>query len=129
MNWISHLILKAKKMAKSKRNLQFFTLVLLCICSIMAYSTYEEYKQFNFGVFVVLGLAIALLHALHKIHWLYVSWMVIAQIFGELVSITILSIIFYLILTPIGRLKSLLSINSDNKWRSKNKFGNFEEMY
>jgi hypothetical protein len=54
--------------------------------------------------FVVPGLPLSLLGALMPrcLKWIYVAWMALAMLMGAVVSTILLTLLFYLVVTPVG---------------------------
>jgi len=116
-----------KKSDKSLRNFGFLFAVVFLIFSLLSF--YKNHTAWHYllpiaGIFLLVALTMP------KILWeLYKLWMTFSYVLGYFVSRIILSIIFFLVFTPMAFIlkligKDLLNIkpqNVDSYWVNKDK--------
>ena len=79
-------------------------IILLIISGFLLWKEKESYQIFS-GIGITLSLiAIAIPSVLKPVYWM---WMVFATILGGVMTRIILSLLFYIILTPIGLISRL----------------------
>ena len=104
-------------------------IILLVVASLLFYYDKASYQTVAIiaGTFIILGITIPIL-----LKPAYIVWMTFAVILGWIMTRVILSIVFYLIVTPIGLITRLLGedflalkrLNSDSYWNNRD--SNFE---
>ena len=104
-------------------------IILLIVASLLFYYDKASYQTIAIiaGAFISLGIIIPI-----SLKPAYLVWMTFAVILGWIMTRVILSIVFYLIITPIGLITRLLGedflalkrLNSDSYWNNRD--SNFE---
>ncbi|MCK9280496.1 MAG: SxtJ family membrane protein [Melioribacteraceae bacterium] len=96
-------------------------IVLLAIGALLMYGNKPAYPYFIGVAAVLLLLAFAAPRALK---YFYIAWMTLAAILGFIMTRLILSLLFYIIITPIGIILRLTGKDLlDMKWdKSKNSY-------
>ena len=112
-----------KKLSSDLKNLRNFNILLGII--FLLFSFYFYWKNnivlfFLFLIATIIFLAIAKYFPKKTKHF-YIIWMGIGMIIGHIMSFIILTILFYLILTPIGLLMRVLGKDSKFQKIDKNK--------
>ena len=109
-------------------------IILLVISFILFYNDKSSYQSVAYisGAFISIGIIIPIL-----LKPIYVLWMIFAVILGWVMTRVILSIIFFLIITPIGFLTKLLGedflalkkIKSDSFWNYRDNSEEIKQNY
>lgn len=99
-------------------------IILFIICAILFYYDKSSYQVFAYigGGFIALGAIIPIL-----LKPIYILWMTFAVILGWIMTRVILSMVFYLIITPIGLITRLIGedflalkkIDSSSYWNKR----------
>ena len=114
-----------KNIKTGKKELRSFGytigIILFIISSVLFYYDKSSYHIIAYvgGGFIVLGIIIPIL-----LKPIYIVWMTFAVMLGWVMTRVILSIVFYLIITPIGLITKLLGedflalkkVESDSYW-------------
>ena len=81
-------------------------IILLIISGFLFFFNNESFRTFGYlaGFFICLGLTVPIL-----LKPIYLIWMTFSIILGWIMTRVILSVVFYLILTPIGLITKLLN--------------------
>lgn len=81
-------------------------IILLIISGFLFFFNNESFRTFSYlaGFFIGLGLTVPIL-----LKPIYLIWMTFSIILGWIMTRVILSVVFYLILTPIGLITKLLN--------------------
>jgi len=122
------MIEEIKNIKSEKSDLRKFGITIGLFLMILAGVLFWRGRE-SFGILLVSGLALCLLGltipvVLKPVYWI---WMVLATILGWIMTRVILSLLFYLVITPIGVI-SRLSGNRflDLKWdKSKSTYWNY----
>ena len=109
-------------------------IILFIISGLLMYYGKESYQLIAIIASTFIGLGLILPILLKPI---YLLWMTFAAILGWIMTRVILSIIFYLILTPIGLITRLLGedflalkkIESDSYWNYRNSSEELNQNY
>jgi hypothetical protein len=75
-----------------------------CLCALGFWNN-KPIPTYFFGVLSMLGLAFILFPV--KLSPVYTGWLKVAHILGRIVTILILTLAYYLVITPSGLLKTL----------------------
>ena len=143
MSWISDVSAEIQKLDLSKKNLRKFGLVVgsvfVLITFWMVYKNFLPTQRHLFGIigFLLMIVGVSFPSALK---FVYKVWMGLAFAIGWVVSRALITIIFIIVLTPIGLVmrlagKEILDINmkkqEETYWikKDKNKILNYEKMY
>ena len=91
------------RISTTKKNIKSFAItigIILCfIASFLFYKEIEYYRIFIYVAFVLIGSGLIIPNVLKPIYYI---WMVFANILGWIMTRLILSLLFYLIISPIG---------------------------
>ena len=109
-------------------------IILLIVASLLFYYDKASYQTIAIiaGAFISLGIIIPIL-----LKPAYLVWMTFAVILGWVMTRVILSIVFYLIMTPIGLITRLLGedflalkrLNSDSYWNNRDSNSEMNQDY
>jgi len=109
-------------------------IILLIVASLLFYYDKASYQAIAIiaGAFISLGIIIPIL-----LKPAYLVWMTFAVILGWVMTRVILSIVFYLIMTPIGLITRLLGedflalkrLNSDSYWNNRDSNSEMNQDY
>tara|TARA_B100001559_G_scaffold287977_1_gene265329 strand:+ start:757 stop:1167 length:411 start_codon:yes stop_codon:yes gene_type:complete len=124
------MIEEIKNIKKDKKELRSFGItigiILLIISAILFYYDKSSHQIIAYigGGFIGLGIIIPIL-----LKPIYILWMTFAVILGWVMTRVILSLVFYLIMTPIGLLTRLLGedflllkkSNSESYWNNRDR--------
>jgi len=124
------MIEEIKNIKKDKKELRSFGItigiILLIISAILFYYDKSSHQIIAYigGGFIGLGIIIPIL-----LKPIYILWMTFAIVLGWVMTRVILSLVFYLIMTPIGLLTRLLGedflalkkSNSESYWNNRNR--------
>ena len=127
-----------KNINTSKKDLRSFGytigIILFIISAVLFYYNNQLYQNLTViaAIFVLLGVLIPQL-----LKPIYLVWMTFAVILGWVMTRVILSVIFYLIMTPIGFLSRLLGedflalkkIESDSYWNHRDRLKELSQDY
>tara|TARA_B100001564_G_C20299543_1_gene516274 strand:+ start:60 stop:470 length:411 start_codon:yes stop_codon:yes gene_type:complete len=127
-----------KNINTSKKDLRSFGytigIILFIISAVLFYYNNQLYQNLTViaAIFVLLGVLIPQL-----LKPIYLVWMTFAVILGWVMTRVILSVIFYLIMTPIGFLSRLLGedflalkkIKSDSYWNHRDRLKELSQDY
>ena len=97
------MIEEIKNIPKSNKDIKSFGItigiILLILSGLLMYYNYENYNFIAIlaSAFIVLGLLLPIL-----LKPIYFVWMVFAAILGWIMTRVVLSLVFYLIISPIG---------------------------
>ena len=120
------------RISTTKKDIKSFAItigIILCfIASFLYYKEIEYYRIFIYVAFVLIGSGLIIPNVLKPVYYI---WMVFANILGWIMTRLILSLLFYLIISPIGIFskifgKSFLKIKiSDQKsyWNRRDNKG------
>tara|TARA_Y100000591_G_scaffold292286_1_gene279400 strand:+ start:271 stop:681 length:411 start_codon:yes stop_codon:yes gene_type:complete len=122
------MIEEIKNIPNSNKDIRSFGvtigIILFIISGLLMYYNKESYQIIGIiaSTFIVLGLIIPVI-----LKPFYFVWMTFAAILGWVMTRVILSLVFYLIITPIGLLTKLLGedflalkrIESDSYWNHR----------
>ena len=136
------MIEEIKNIPNSKKDIRSFGItigiILFIISGLLMYYEKEIFQTIAVLASALIGLGLVLPMLLKPI---YFVWMVFAAILGWLMTRVILSVVFYLIMTPIGLITKLLGedflalrkVESDSYWNyrdsSEEKSQNYEKQF
>jgi hypothetical protein len=143
MSWISDIKEEFRQLDVSIKKLKQFAYLVGII--ILAISLWYYYKHGNrdwtyiSGTVALLLIITGMIRA-NSLTWLYKIWMGIAFVLGWIVSRILISVIFYLVLTPVSLLGRLFrkkwmdidySKKMDSYWivKDRQKSVDYEKMY
>ena len=118
-----------KNIPYSKRDIRSFGItmgiILFIISGLLMYYNKEIYQIIGIIALTFVGLGLIIPVALKP---LYFVWMTFAAILGWVMTRVILSLVFYLIITPIGLLTKLLGEDFlDLKKKESNSYWNYRD--
>ena len=120
-----------KNIKSEKSDLRKFGITVGIILIIIAGFLYWKEKE-SFQIFLTIGTILCLLGVavpvvLKSIYWI---WMIFATILGWIMTRVILSLLFFVILTPIGLIARLFGKQFiELRWnRSKNSYWNYRSV-
>ena len=125
---LNDIIFEFRNIKTRKKNLRNFGLtigiILLVIGGFLIFKEIASYKILAYTAVIFIGLGLMIPIILKPI---YIIWMVFAVILGWIMTRVILSLLFYLIITPIGIISrlfgndflSLRIINRDSYWNNR----------
>ena len=91
------------RISTTKKDIKSFAItigIILCfIASFLFYKEIEYYRIFIYVAFVLIGSGLIIPNVLKPVYYI---WMVFANILGWIMTRLILSLLFYLIISPIG---------------------------
>jgi len=117
MNWIKSHISDIKALSAQQKNLNYFSCILTIV--LVCFGIWLLIKQNNVGYWLIgIGLIIITSHITTGIRWLYEPWMFVTQLIGELIALTILTVIFYILITPMMLLRQLKRKKTPSDWQS-----------
>lgn len=124
LNWINRTHNQNKAFAVDKTKARWFSAILLLAILCLAYfmSSFSLIYSFFLGGYIVVSLFLPIL-----IWPILYPWMWIGSIMSEIISFTFLSIVYYLILTPV----SFFLKKKDYKpgWKPKESFSSKDKLY
>ena len=136
------MIEEIKNIPNSKKDIRSFGItigiILFIISGLLMYYEKEIFQTIAVLASALIGLGLVLPMLLKPI---YFVWMVFAAILGWLMTRVILSVVFYLIMTPIGLITKLLGedflalrkVESDSYWNyrdsSEETSQNYEKQF
>ena len=92
-----------RRISTTKKDIKSFAItigIILCfIASFLFYKEIEYYRIFIYVAFVLIGSGLIIPNVLKPVYYI---WMVFANILGWIMTRLILSLLFYLIISPIG---------------------------
>ena len=127
-----------KNIPNSNKDIRSFGItigiILFIISGLLMYSGKESYQLIAIAASIFIGLGLILPVLLKPI---YFVWMTFAAILGWVMTRVILSLVFYLIMTPIGLLTKLLGedflalkkIKSDSYWNYRDSSEELNQNY
>jgi len=136
MNWIKNLFQQAYKSSREIKIQRQFAFLLLSICII--YSIYTAFTaQFSNakGLILISIILLTLLAIIIKKTSIFqpflLIWFLIGLLLGELISTLMLSIIYFLIFTPLSFLSRNFNKKQSNtsKWVKSSESSDYEKMY
>ena len=92
----------------SRRDLRKFGLTVGAVFCALAAWWYLRHKHFYWYALVP-GLPLIVLGTMapRGLKWVYVAWMTLAMLLGAIVSTVLLTMLFYLVVTPVGMIARL----------------------
>ena len=132
------MIEEIKNIPNSDKDIKSFGItigiILFIISGLLMYSGKESYQLIAIAASIFIGLGLILPVLLKPI---YFVWMTFAAILGWVMTRVILSLVFYLIMTPIGLLTKLLGedflalkkIKSDSYWNYRDSSEELNQNY
>ena len=141
MSWIKEIFKEIKALDTSSKEIRKFGLVIAIALGVIGSFVYVKFVNFNvvgwlWGIgllFLILGFILpSVLRPIYKI------WMLLAFFIGGIVSRVILTVLFYVILTPTGLVlrlfgKDILDKKFDKRresyWVKKDLSGHTNEQY
>ncbi|WP_431165819.1 SxtJ family membrane protein [Tenacibaculum halocynthiae] len=133
MSWIKNTLKTVNKNSKQTKKQKQFGLLLIAVCviffivSIQKQNVFFGTVQSNIAVIVVF-IAMIMLFRPKFFYPLLFSWLLLGSFLGLVSSFIVLSIIYYVFLTPIvylGRLKS----HPKSGWVSKKNTNDYEKLF
>ena len=141
MNWIKEISKEIKSLDTSSKEIRKFGLVIAIALGVIGSFVYVKFGNFDvvgwlWGIgilFLILGFILpSVLRPIYKI------WMLLAFFIGGIVSRVILTVLFYIVLTPTGLVlrlfgKDILDKKFDKRresyWVKKDLSGHTKEQY
>ena len=141
MNWIKEISKEIKALDTSSKEIRKFGLVIAIALGVIGSFVYVKFVNFNvvgwlWGIgllFLILGFILpSILRPVYRI------WMLLAYFIGGIVSRVILTVLFYVVLTPTGLVlrlfgKDILNEKFDKRresyWVKKDLSGHTKEQY
>ena len=132
------MIEEIKNISNSNKDIRSFGItigiILFIISGLLMYYGKESYQLIAIVASIFIGLGLMLPALLKPI---YFVWMTFAAILGWVMTRVILSVVFYLIITPIGLLTKLLGedflalkkIKSDSYWNYRDSSEELNQNY
>ena len=141
MNWIKEIFQEIKSLDTSSKEIRKFGLVIAIALGVIGSFVYVKFGNLDVGgwfwgiglLFLILGFILpTVLRPVYRI------WMLFAYFIGGIVSRVILTVLFYVVLTPTGLVlklfgKDVLDHNFDKRresyWVKKDMSGITKEQY
>ena len=132
------MIEEIKNIPNSKKDIKSFGItigiILFIISGLLMYYNKEIYQVIGIIAFTFIGLGLIIPVVLKPF---YFVWMTFAAILGWVMTRVILSLVFYLIITPIGLLTKLLGedflalkrVESDSYWNYRDSAEELNQDY
>tara|TARA_B100000579_G_scaffold131039_1_gene105746 strand:+ start:1642 stop:2064 length:423 start_codon:yes stop_codon:yes gene_type:complete len=135
---LNDIIFEYKKVKTNKKDIRNFAfiigLILFSIAVFLFFKDKELYEVFLYisGFFMFTGVLLPVI-----LKPIYLLWMIFAIILGWIMTRVILSILFYIIITPIGLITRLLGedflslkkIKADSYWSNRNSSEELNQNY
>ena len=141
MNWIKEISKEIKALDTSSKEIRKFGLVIAIALGVIGSFVYVKFGNFDvvgwlWGIgllFLILGFILpSVLRPVYRI------WMLLAYFIGGIVSRVILTVLFYVVLTPTGLVLRLFGKdvldqkfekNRESYWVKKDLLGHTKEQY
>lgn len=131
LNWINIMIEEIKNIKSGNRDIRKFGITIGLFLFVIAGFLYWRGKE-SFDILLILGtalfgLGLLLPMILKPVYWL---WMVLSIVLGWIMTRVILSLLFYLVITPIGLISRIFGHSFlDLQWdRSKTSYWNYRDQ-
>ncbi len=132
------MIEELKNISNSNKDIKSFGItigvILFIISAFLMYYNKEAYQLIAIiaSIFVLLGVILPIL-----LKPIYFVWMIFAAILGWVMTRVILSVVFYLIITPIGLITKLIGedflslreVESDSYWNYRDSSEELNQNY
>ena len=132
------MIEELKNISNSNKDIKSFGItigvILFIISAFLMYYNKEAYQLIAIiaSIFVLLGVILPIL-----LKPIYFVWMIFAAILGWVMTRVILSVVFYLIITPIGLITKLIGedflslrkVESDSYWNFRDSSEELNQNY